>query len=311
LVPDEGQALREADRFAAADMTDEKEVVAEGRADDRSRHHDGGGRLGRRDALHAVDGNRMNQLEGRGTDRANGNGRQQSVLNRGDLLPYFSHGFSRGIERPGLPVESLSDFLVYPTPAWKRALDIVGALALLIVTSPLMAFAALAIKFTSPGPVLFKQRRAGLGGRPFTIYKFRTMIRGASSQGAGLAVNEGDERILRFGDAYRRLGLDELPQLWNVLRGEMSLIGPRPTLLEQVERYSPCQRLRLKMRPGVTGWSQIHGRTSIPWSRRIELDVWYVEHWSLRLDARILWRTLGQMTRPSETYKGSTGGWDL
>ena len=203
---------------------------------------------------------------------------------------------------------------VDPRPAalaLKRTFDATVAAAGLIVLSPVLAALAAVILIEDGRPVLFRQERAGRDGEPFTIYKFRTMVRDASSLGAGLAVNEGDERILRFGDAYRRLGLDELPQLWNVLRGEMSVIGPRPTLLEQVERYSPRQRLRLKMRPGVTGWSQIHGRTSIPWSRRIELDVWYVEHWSLRLDARILWRTLGQMTRPSETYKGSTGGWDL
>jgi lipopolysaccharide/colanic/teichoic acid biosynthesis glycosyltransferase len=195
--------------------------------------------------------------------------------------------------------------------ALKRTLDATLAAAGLVVLSPVLAALAAVILVEDGGPVLFRQERAGLDGQPFTILKFRTMIRDASSQGAGLAVNEGDERILRFGDSYRRLGLDELPQLWNVLRGEMSLIGPRPTLLEQVERYTPRQRLRLAMRPGVTGWSQIHGRTSIPWSRRIELDVWYVEHWSLRLDARIVWRTLGQMMRPGETYKGSTGGWDL
>jgi lipopolysaccharide/colanic/teichoic acid biosynthesis glycosyltransferase len=137
------------------------------------------------------------------------------------------------------------------------------------------------------------------------------MVRDAHTRGAGMAVNEGDERILRSGDFYRRYGLDELPQLWNVLRGEMSLIGPRPTLLEQVAAYTPRQRVRLRMRPGLTGWSQIHGRTTIPWSRRIELDNWYVENWSLRLDARILLRTIGQMMRPGETYKGATGGWDL
>jgi lipopolysaccharide/colanic/teichoic acid biosynthesis glycosyltransferase len=195
--------------------------------------------------------------------------------------------------------------------ALKRSLDATLAAAGLVVLSPVLAALAAVILVEDGRPVLFRQERAGLGGRPFVILKFRTMIRDASSQGAGLAVNEGDERILRSGDMYRRYGLDELPQLWNVLRGEMSLVGPRPTLLEQVERYTARQRVRLKMRPGVTGWSQIHGRTSIPWSRRIELDTWYVEHWSLRLDARILWRTLGQMTRPADTYKGATGGWDL
>jgi lipopolysaccharide/colanic/teichoic acid biosynthesis glycosyltransferase len=195
--------------------------------------------------------------------------------------------------------------------AAKRALDAALAAAGLVVLSPVLAGLAAVILVEDGLPVLFRQERAGRDGRPFTIYKFRTMIREAHAHGDGLAVNEGDDRILRSGDFYRRYGLDELPQLWNVVRGEMSLIGPRPTLIEQVERYTPRQRVRLRMRPGVTGWSQIHGRTSIPWSRRIELDVWYVEHWSLRLDARIIWRTLGQMTRPAETYKGQTGGWDL
>jgi lipopolysaccharide/colanic/teichoic acid biosynthesis glycosyltransferase len=195
--------------------------------------------------------------------------------------------------------------------ALKRAVDVTLAAAGLVVLSPVMAALAAVILVEDGMPVLFRQERAGLDGEPFTILKFRTMVKDATSRGAGFAVNAGDERILRSGDLYRRFGLDELPQLWNVLRGDMSLIGPRPTLREQVERYTARQRVRLRMRPGVTGWSQIHGRTSIPWSRRIELDVWYVEHWSLRLDARILWRTLGQMTRPAEAYKGTTGGWDL
>jgi lipopolysaccharide/colanic/teichoic acid biosynthesis glycosyltransferase len=203
---------------------------------------------------------------------------------------------------------------VEPRPAalaLKRALDATLAAAGLVVLSPVLAALAAVILVEDGMPVLFRQERAGLDGEPFTILKFRTMVRDAEAHGDGFAVNEGDDRILRTGDFYRRFGLDELPQLWNVLRGDMSLIGPRPTLLQQVERYTSRQRVRLRMRPGVTGWSQIHGRTSIPWSRRIELDVWYVEHWSLRLDARILWRTLGQMTRPAETYKGTTGGWDL
>jgi lipopolysaccharide/colanic/teichoic acid biosynthesis glycosyltransferase len=195
--------------------------------------------------------------------------------------------------------------------AVKRTVDTALAAAGLVVLSPVLAALAAVILVEDGRPVLFRQERAGRDGKPFTIFKFRTMIRDAHAHGDGYAVNEGDDRILRSGDFYRRFGLDELPQLWNVLRGEMSLIGPRPTLVDQVERYTARQRVRLRMRPGVTGWSQIHGRTSIPWSRRIELDVWYVEHWSLRLDARILWRTLGQMTRPEDTYKGATGGWDL
>jgi len=195
--------------------------------------------------------------------------------------------------------------------AVKRSVDVTLAAAGIVVLSPLLAALAAAIVIEDGGPVLFRQRRAGLDGRPFTILKFRTMVRDAGALGDGMAVNAGDERILRFGDVLRRFGLDELPQLWNVMRGEMSIVGPRPTLLEQVERYTPHQRIRLRMKPGLTGWSQIQGRTSIPWSRRIELDVWYVENWSLALDARIIWRTIGQMTRPSEAYKGSTGGWDL
>ena len=193
----------------------------------------------------------------------------------------------------------------------KRALDLVASALGLLLLWPVFLVVAVIVKVEDGGPVLFRQQRMGRGCRAFTILKFRTMVRDAEAHGDGFAVNEGDDRILRTGDFYRRFGLDELPQLWNVLRGDMSLIGPRPTLLQQVERYTPHQRVRLRMRPGVTGWSQIHGRTSIPWSRRIELDVWYVEHWSLLLDARILWRTVGQMTRPGETYKGTTGGWDL
>jgi lipopolysaccharide/colanic/teichoic acid biosynthesis glycosyltransferase len=220
----------------------------------------------------------------------------------------------------GWPVESVAGtngdrpVAVRPRPAalaLKRTLDATLAAAGLVVLSPVLAALAAVILVEDGLPVLFRQERAGLDGEPFTILKFRTMVRDAEAHGDGFAVNEGDDRILRTGDFYRRFGLDELPQLWNVLRGDMSLIGPRPTLMQQVDRYTPRQRVRLRMRPGVTGWSQIHGRTSIPWSRRIELDVWYVEHWSLRLDARILLRTFGQMTRPGDTYKGTTGGWDL
>jgi lipopolysaccharide/colanic/teichoic acid biosynthesis glycosyltransferase len=203
---------------------------------------------------------------------------------------------------------------VRPRPAalaLKRTFDATVAAAGIVVLSPVLAALAAIILVEDGMPVLFRQERAGLDGEPFTIFKFRTMVRDAEAHGDGFAVNEGDDRILRTGDFYRRFGLDELPQLWNELRGDMSLIGPRPTLMQQVERYTARQRVRLRMRPGVTGWSQIHGRTSIPWSRRIELDVWYVENWSLRLDARILWRTVGQMTRPGDTYKGTTGGWDL
>ena len=135
------------------------------------------------------------------------------------------------------------------------------------------------------------------------------MIVDAEKQGAGWAVNKGDPRITRVGSVLRRLSLDEIPQLWNVLRGEMSLIGPRPTLSYQVERYTPRQRRRLEIKPGLTGWAQIHGRTKLTWDERIELDVWYVDHRSAWLDLKILTLTLRMLFRGRGLYKGETGGW--
>jgi lipopolysaccharide/colanic/teichoic acid biosynthesis glycosyltransferase len=172
-----------------------------------------------------------------------------------------------------------------------RALDIVLAAALLVVTAPLLALAALAIRLESRGPVFYRQLRVGRDGEPFELWKLRTMVPGAESMGAGIYVVEGDPRITRAGRLLRRFSLDELPNLVNVLRGEMSIVGPRPTVQEQVDRYTDRQRRRLEVRPGITGWAQINGRTSLPWPERIELDVWYVEHRSLRLDLRILART--------------------
>ena len=171
----------------------------------------------------------------------------------------------------------------------------------------MLAAAALAIKLEDGGPVLYRQRRVGLGGEEFELLKLRTMVVDAERQGAGYAVNEGDARITRAGRLLRRLSLDELPQLWNVVRGEMSVIGPRPTLRYQVEQYDERQRRRLDVKPGLTGWAQIHGRAALPWEERIELDVWYVENRSPRLDARILLRT--PLALFSGTYKGETGGW--
>jgi len=155
--------------------------------------------------------------------------------------------------------------------------------------------------------VLYRQRRVGKDGVDFDLVKLRTMVVGAEHQGAGFAVDEGDRRITRAGRILRRLSLDELPQLWNVLRGDMSMIGPRPTLRYQVEKYTPRQRRRLEVKPGITGWAQIHGRATLPWNERIELDVWYVEHRSPQLDLRILLRT--PLALFSGTYKGATGGW--
>lgn len=172
-----------------------------------------------------------------------------------------------------------------------RVLDVVLAAALLALTAPLLALAALAIRLESRGPVFYRQLRVGRDGRPFELWKLRTMVPGAESMGAGIYVLEGDPRITRTGRLLRRFSLDELPNLVNVLRGEMSVVGPRPTVQEQVDRYTDRQRRRLEVRPGITGWAQINGRTSLPWPERIELDVWYVEHRSLRLDLRILVRT--------------------
>jgi lipopolysaccharide/colanic/teichoic acid biosynthesis glycosyltransferase len=177
----------------------------------------------------------------------------------------------------------------------------------LTIASPLLAAAAIAIKLDDGGPVFYRQRRVGLNGKEFELLKLRTMQVGAETKGAGFAVNEGDPRITRAGRLLRRLSLDELPQLWNVVRGDMSIVGPRPTLAYQVERYTPRQRRRLDVRPGITGWAQIHGRARLPWEQRIELDVWYVEHRSPWLDLRILARTPAALF--AGTYKGETGGW--
>ena len=172
-----------------------------------------------------------------------------------------------------------------------RVLDVVLAAALLLITSPLLALAALAIRLESRGPVFYRQLRVGQGGAPFELWKLRTMVPGAETMGAGIYVIEGDTRITRVGRLLRRFSLDELPNLVNVLKGELAIVGPRPTVQEQVDRYTDRQRRRLEVRPGITGWAQINGRTSLPWPERIELDVWYVEHRSLRLDLRILART--------------------
>ena len=176
-----------------------------------------------------------------------------------------------------------------------------------MILSPLLGLAALAAKLEDGGPVLYRQMRVGKDGAEFELLKLRTMVVGAETKGAGPAVSQGDPRITRVGRILRRLSLDELPQLWNVARGEMSLIGPRPTLAYQVERYTEHQRRRLEVRPGLTGWAQVHGRASLPWDDRIELDVWYVDHRSARVDLKIL--ALTPLALFSGTYKGESGGW--
>jgi len=188
-----------------------------------------------------------------------------------------------------------------------RALDLAIAGTGLAVTSPVLAAAALAVKLGDGGPVLFKQVRVGKDGRDFELLKLRTMVVGAERQGAGYAVDRGDSRITLVGRLLRATSIDELPQLWNVVRGDMSVIGPRPTLRYQVERYTERQRRRLEVLPGITGWAQIHGRAALSWAERIELDVWYVEHRSPLTDLLILLRT--PLALFGGTYKGETGGW--
>ena len=191
----------------------------------------------------------------------------------------------------------------------KRAMDVAGGAVGLALSSPLIGVAAVLIKQEDGGPVFFRQTRVGLDGADFEVLKLRTMVVDAESQGAGFAVDAGDPRILRIGDLLRRTSIDELPQFWNVLVGEMSLVGPRPTLRYQVEQYTERQRRRLDVQPGITGWAQIHGRASLPWAERIELDVWYVEHQSLKLDVSIMLRTVGTLFSRGGTYKGAAGGW--
>jgi lipopolysaccharide/colanic/teichoic acid biosynthesis glycosyltransferase len=172
-----------------------------------------------------------------------------------------------------------------------RAFNIVLAGLLLVLTSPLLLAAVVAIRLESSGRAIYRQRRIGREGEPFELWKLRTMVPGAEAMGAGIYVLEGDPRITGVGRLLRRLSLDELPNLVNVLKGDMAIVGPRPTIQEQVDRYTERQRRRLEVTPGITGWAQVNGRTSLSWPERIELDVWYVEHRSLRLDLRILART--------------------
>jgi lipopolysaccharide/colanic/teichoic acid biosynthesis glycosyltransferase len=190
-----------------------------------------------------------------------------------------------------------------------RALDLLIALPAAIVTAPVIAVLCVLIRLESRGSPLYLQTRVGRDGVPFSIYKLRTMVSGAEFIGAGLAIQQGDDRITRLGAWLRRYSLDELPNLWNVLRGEMSIVGPRPTVPVQVEQYTERQRGRLAVRPGITGWAQVNGRAALPWSERIELDLWYVEHRSLLLDLRILVATVRMVLGGHGLYKGETGGW--
>jgi sugar transferase EpsL len=178
--------------------------------------------------------------------------------------------------------------------AVKRAIDIVGAATAGLLLSPVLAWVALAVAATGGLPVLFRQQRPGLGGKPFTLVKFRTM---RAPRGDEVWYLTDEQRITRLGRFLRATSLDELPELWHVLRGDMSLVGPRPLLMEYLATYTPEERRRHDMRPGITGWAAVNGRNTVRFSDRLELDTWYVGHWSLWLDLRILTRTAHQVLR--------------
>jgi lipopolysaccharide/colanic/teichoic acid biosynthesis glycosyltransferase len=190
-----------------------------------------------------------------------------------------------------------------------RLIDLVVGSVALLVSAPVLLVSMVAIRIESPGSPIYRQRRIGRHGEAFEMLKLRTMVTGAEHQGAGLAVNYGDPRITRVGRVLRRFSIDELPNLVNVLRGEMSIVGPRPTIQAQVDQYTPIQRRRLEVKPGITGWAQINGRATLPWHERIELDVWYVDHRTLRLDMAILLKTIRLLASGEGLYKGDRGGW--
>jgi lipopolysaccharide/colanic/teichoic acid biosynthesis glycosyltransferase len=191
----------------------------------------------------------------------------------------------------------------------RRVFDIVVASAALAFFSPVLVAALIAIRLESPGSPIYRQRRVGLDGEEFDVLKLRTMVTGAEHIGAGMAIDEGDTRITRVGGFLRRTSLDEIPNLINVIRGDMAIIGPRPTIPVQVAQYTDRQRGRLAVKPGLTGWAQVNGRAALPWTERIELDLWYIEHRTWRLDIQILLRTARMVLGGHGLYKGGTGGW--
>lgn len=191
----------------------------------------------------------------------------------------------------------------------KRIFDLVGASLLLLLLSPLLLLVAVLIKLTTPGEVIFKQLRIGRHGKLFYLYKFRSMVKGAQEMGSGMFVEENDERITMIGKILRKTSMDEIPQLFNVLKGEMSLVGPRPAPVHHLPKYDEKQRRRLLVKPGITGWAQVNGRVALYWPQRIELDLWYVDHYSLWLDLKILFLTVvavitgrGEKAKPDRKY---------
>lgn len=193
-------------------------------------------------------------------------------------------------------MKKIDFFSKSPIPFWKlvikRILDLLIAMILLLLLSPALIIIAVLIKFTSKGPTFFIQERIGQYGSPFFIYKFRTMEVGAEFKGKKIEISQDDNRITKIGKWLRRTSFDELPQLWNILKGEMSIIGPRPTLRYQVEQYTEEERRRLLVKPGVTGLAQVHGRNAISWAERIKWDINYIDHYSLWLDFVIIIQTI-------------------
>jgi lipopolysaccharide/colanic/teichoic acid biosynthesis glycosyltransferase len=193
----------------------------------------------------------------------------------------------------------------------KSILDRIAAAAALILLLPFFLLIAAAIKIAMPGPVFFRQRRVGRQGREFDLNKFRTMVVGAEQMGLGLLIEKDDARIPPLGSFLRRWSLDELPQLWNVLKADMSLVGPRPTVPVQVAQYTKRQRRRLEVRPGLTGWAQVNGRNELSWPERIEMDIWYIDHWSLGLDLKILLRTPGLLLKGENVYASDLSKFEI
>jgi lipopolysaccharide/colanic/teichoic acid biosynthesis glycosyltransferase len=185
-------------------------------------------------------------------------------------------------------------------PRW---LDVLLAAVGLVLSSPVMLIAAIAIRLDSRGPVFYRQQRVGFDGELFEMWKLRTMTHGAPLGGIWDPLTKDDPRVTRVGTLLRRTSLDELPNLFNVMHGEMAIVGPRPTIIEQVEEYTPEQRRRLEVKPGLTGWAQVNGRASLPWEERIVLDVWYVDNRSPRLDLKIIGRTVALLASGRGLYE--------
>ncbi|MHB8894442.1 MAG: sugar transferase [Candidatus Geothermincolia bacterium] len=186
----------------------------------------------------------------------------------------------------------------------KRMMDICLSAACLMFLAPAFLAIAVAIRLTSAGPVIFAQTRVGIHGREFNIYKFRSMSHGAENATRGRYITTDEPMVTPLGRKLRRWALDELPQLLNVLKGDMSIVGPRPTLGYQVQRYTPFQMKRLDVKPGITGWAQVNGRNKISWPERIEMDVWYAENWSISLDIRIILMTIPVLLRKDVAFAG-------